>query len=245
MIVSIVFFFKKMNKESEILAENYKVISEAEEIMRDYFDKKDKEFIKSNFTVSKNIELSTCDFIIDTEHKTFCFFKPSCISTQYYNLVDDLIYKKFNLREKQYEIDINNVKDEIYRELSSNTYNAYEGKIYNFSDLNRVEFIDKSRTDEKRTYTMEDKSGDAFWGAVGGSLLSETIFNEYATAGAIIGASGERKITENVERSTDIELCVNVYLNDIDNPYKTFTFKNEDELREFIGALEYIKNNKN
>lgn len=246
LIYPIVNLIKRKNQEYELETKNYKGLSQIEEMIKGYFDKKDREFIKENFTVSKTIELSTCDFIIDTEHKTFSFFKPSCISTTYSNLVDDLIYKKFNLRElHKNKIDINNVQEEVYKELTSNTYDTCEcNKIYNFRDLNRVELIDKSRTDEKRTYTMESKSGDAFWGAVAGSMLSETIFNEYATAGAVIGASGERNITENVERNTHIELSVTVYLNDINNPYETFTFTNENELREFIGALEYIKNNK-
>lgn len=244
-IVSVVFFFKNTSKEGELLAENYKIASQAEDFIRDYFDKKDNEFIESKFKISKNIQLNSCNFIIDVENKTFGFFTPSFYYVAYEDMIYELVYKKFDLKEQpQNIIDINSLKEEIYNILESNTYDFCECKVYNFSDLNRVEFIDKSRTDEKRTYTMESKSGDAFWGAVGGSLLSETIFNEYATAGAIIGASGERKVTENVERDTHIEFCVNVYLNDIENPYETFTFNNENKLREFIGALEYIKNNK-
>lgn len=245
-IIPMVNFLKRKKQENELQAENYKIVKEAENLIRDYFYKKDNEFIKSKFKVAKNIPLDNCiNFIVDVENKTFTFFTSSFCSTAYHNVVDDLVYKRFDLRKlHEGTIDINSLKEEIYSKLASKTYNYNECKVYSFSDLNRVEFIDKSRTDEKRTYTMESKAGNALLGAVAGSMLSETIFNEFATAGAVIGASGERKITENVERSTHIELCVNVYLNDIDMPYQTFTFKSENKLREFIGALEYIKNNK-
>ena len=90
---------------------------------------------------------------------------------------------------------------------------------------------------------MESKSGDALMGAFIGEMFSETVFDNYGTIGAIVGASGERKITENVDKKTNFAVCVNVYLNDINESYKSFTFTSESAVREFVGILEYIKNN--
>ena len=197
------------------------------------------------FQYQLKINFDTRKFLIDTENKKFGFYISS-YDRYKYTLFIDLIYDKMDALSLDHTIVVepNSFKDEVFKEFKSYTNDIYPCEIYNFSDLNRVELFDKSRTDENRIYTIQDKSGDALWGAIGGSLLSKTRFNEYATAGAIIGASGERKITENVKRDTHIEFCVTLYLNDIKHPYESFSVKNENKLHEFIGALEYIKNNK-
>lgn len=227
-------------EQDKLQQEKFINICNMSDVINEYFTKKDYNTINSQMNVSKKLELSNCtDFMIDTINKKFLFYTPRIIIT--------------GLEEEVAKMLENGTvtMSEITNALSTNSVpTQFEGlykfslKLYNFKDLNKIEFIDKTKTNETRTYTMEDKSGDALWGAVAGSMLSETIFDEYATAGAIIGASGERKITENVERDTHVEFCINLYLNDIDEPYKSFTLSYEDEVRQFVGILEYIKNNK-
>lgn len=108
----------------------------------------------------------------------------------------------------------------------------------------KVQFVDKTTVDENRTYTMESNAGNAMLGAIVGSMFDRTVFDNNAITGAMIGASGARRITEKVDRTVNTAFDVILYFNDINNLSHTIRFYNESDLREFIAVLEYIMNNK-
>lgn len=227
-------------KQRNSHTERIQAINGIARYIRQYFLSKDYETIGANLSLSKYQSLSSgVEFFIDTKNKKFIFYSP-CYEDFYKPIEKMLIENIISLTAIKQVTSKNNLPKEI-----KDLYVSCKiPKIYDFVDMNRFEVIDKTTTDEKRSYTMESNSGKALMGTIVGSMLSETVFEEYATAGAIIGASGERKITENVEKKINYEFCVNIYLNDINESYKSFTFTKEDDLRNFVGILEYIKNNK-
>lgn len=129
----------------------------------------------------------------------------------------------------------------------SELYEFYETpkiKICPFGYITKVEFIDRTTVDENRTYTLESNMGSTMLGAIVGSMFDTTVFDNNAITGAMIGASGARRITEKVEKTVNTAFDVILYFNDINNLSQTIRFYNEQELREFIAVREFIINNK-
>lgn len=243
LIKNFIAFYKK--KSGELSLENIRyqrkqVINNITKYIGDYFVAEDYKIIKSKLEISKTLSLPTYEtLMVDITNKKFLFYSANLGNFD----------KKIERMLENGALTINELEQVKSKDnlpaLIKNLYAPYMfPKLYNFNDLNRVDVIDMTTADETRSYTMESKSGDALMGAIAGSLLSETIFNEYAAAGAVIGASGERKITENVDKKISYEFRVNIYLNDINESCKSIKLYREYELRELIGTLEYIKNNK-
>ena len=234
------FFIYRIFKNRQDNIDKQEVINNTLRTVKEYFRNKDLKIIKSKLEISKMLSLSTYEMlIVDDKNKKFLFYSPRYCD--FYKPIKKMLENGTLTINELEQIKSKNNLPSLIKDL----YVPYTfPKVYNFNDLNRVDVIDMTTTDETRSYTMESKSGDALMGAIAGSLLSETIFNEYAAAGAVIGASGERKITENVDKKISYEFRVNIYLNDINESCKSIKLYREYELRELIGTLEFIKNNK-
>lgn len=216
------------------------------------------ELNKLGMTPTKIVKTSKSgNFIIDNDNKKFAHF---CVANDF-NAKKDYWY--FNDFEKELynETATNkNVKKIVTDFANNNSTIALQSKtakeamlgkcfhisqfskICKFQDLIRVEIVDKTQVDTQRTFTMESNAGEAIAGAFLGELLMGGVSS--ATVGAIAGAAGERTINEHVVTKKTEAYDVVLYLNRLDNSTYTIRVNSEPELRELVGVLEYILNNK-
>lgn len=196
---------------------------------------------KKDLTNCKEILLSVSSritFFADDIRKEFGLYKEIKIfSDKVYQILQTLADDKLDLFFEDLEND-------RLPQCLENCYDLGMFQSYNFEDLVKIDFVDKSYVDKHRTYTIESKADSAYFGALIGDILNSNVFDNYDVTGAIIGASGERKITEKIRKTKSVSFDVTMYFNNLNTPVQTVTVYDETKLRELLGALEYIINNK-
>ena len=195
---------------------------------------------KNNFSQTKQLKIAEDKYLlIDDKEKNFAFFlynneKKRFINTYIEKYIEGTVNKESieTISCKIKQIAIDRYKSEIEIEFEK----------YKFSDLLKVDVIDKTSKDTQRTFTIESNTGNA----IAGAFLGEFLLGGAPSAivGAIAGAAGERQITENVVTNTFIAYDVVIYLNKLNNNVYSIRVNSENELRELVGVLEYILNNK-
>ena len=123
---------------------------------------------------------------------------------------------------------------------------------FNYNDLIKVDFADKTTINEEKTYTIHGREDEAWLGAIIGDMFSDTVvtrwgefkINSYADVGAIIGASGDREITENVNKTVNARYDITLYINDLHTSNLTITVTDENLAKEIFATLNYILCNK-
>lgn len=113
-------------------------------------------------------------------------------------------------------------------------------KKFNYKDLIRYDLIDNSTTTQTATSITKSNAGKA----LGGAAIAGLLFNN-ATAGAIIGGSGQRKTETTFKTSVKNSYQIVIYLNSLEDPIITINTGSRNKVNEIISMLEYILRNQN
>lgn len=195
-----------------------------------------QEDLEKEINANKVVDVECGRLYVNSDNKTFAWYEGIDYTQSILNILQEgNIYP---------EDIIEAFENGIFPRELQDIFTVPKVRILPFSHLTKVQFVDKTTVDENRTYTMESNAGNAMLGAIVGSMFDRTVFDNNAITGAMIGASGARRITEKVDRTVNTAFDIILYFNDINNLSQTIRFYNEAELREFIAVLEYIMNNK-
>lgn len=195
-----------------------------------------QEDLEKEINANKIVDVECGRLYVNSDNKTFAWYEGIDYTQSILNILQEgNIYP---------EDIIEAFENGIFPRELQDIFTVPKVRILPFSHLTKVQFVDKTTVDENRTYTMESNAGNAMLGAIVGSMFDRTVFDNNAITGAMIGASGARRITEKVDRTVNTAFDVILYFNDINNLSHTIRFYNESDLREFIAVLEYIMNNK-
>jgi hypothetical protein len=106
-----------------------------------------------------------------------------------------------------------------------------------FSEILRYNFLDNSTQTQSSISKTSSNSGKA----LGGAVVSKLLIND-ATAGAVIGGSGERVTKTKSKTTINPNYQLTIYLNRLDNSVITINTTSGDIMNEIIATLEYILN---
>lgn len=192
--------------------------------------------LENSINANKVVETECGILYVNSNNKTFAWYEGIDYTPELMSLLE---------QGSVYPEDLCDSLDAgIFPDILKRVYIPQKFRIYPFSHITKIEFIDRTTVDENRTYTLESNAGSAMMGAIIGSMFDNTVFDNNAITGAIIGASGARRISEHVDRTVNTAFDIIIYYNDIDNLSQTIRVYNESELREIIAVFEYIMNNR-
>lgn len=214
-----------------------------------------------NINIDKLINYHTGEYlIIDNTKKNFYFIATKSTMFDKSKLME--VIEKNELHSLDgFELMLNDPEHHrLYKDYSalnaltssSLQQNPFIKSEFSYGDLIKVDFTDKTTVDEEKTYTIQGREDEALLGAIIGDMFSTktvTRFGEfktdsYAEVGAIIGASGEREVTENVKKTVNCKFEITLYLNNLDCTNLTITIENENLAKEIFATFNYILCNK-
>ena len=107
----------------------------------------------------------------------------------------------------------------------------------NYSEILRYSFLDKSTSTQVATSTTSSNSGKA----LGGAIASQVLIGN-ATAGAVIGGSGQRTTETTYKTKVNNKYQITIYLNRLQDSVLTINLTSGNTTNEIISTLEYILN---
>ena len=107
----------------------------------------------------------------------------------------------------------------------------------NYSEILRYSFLDKSTSTQVATSTTSSNSGKA----LGGAIASQVLIGN-ATAGAVIGGSGQRTTETTYKTKVINKYQITIYLNRLQDSVLTINLTSGNTTNEIISTLEYILN---
>ena len=233
-VVAIIFVILNGSKDCKAYWKKLKVDELCNGITGINFDYLKTVLENAGFNIERFIQYSSNEFfVVDNNAKEFgitsySFFSEGCCNSLMEMGKEELEQLKYN-------------KKGLF-EIAKPFINIDFKKRYKYTDLVKYEVVDKTKVKEERTFVQESNRSDVLTGALMGDALGNPING--AIVGAMVGNAGEKRVHEEVKTTTNTMFDIVVTLNKFDTPSVTITTTAENDVREIVGLLDYILNNK-